>query len=206
MKGQQKLAAAEKKLLTDDGVPPVDITSSSLAIRFLYSLLSVLKELDLCEGIVLLFDEFEEIFEGLTRSHQSKYAQDLRHLFDTLKEFTFFVIATVPEPRDLLKYPAIDRRLGEPVTLQPIGSTELAIDYVTDYLNSGRNKYEIYIKEKKAVTEPSRPQSLEPLTKEIVEAEYLSLEETVKEAELNVLPGYFLPKMHERMRQKVEDR
>lgn len=205
LKGQQKLAATEKKLLTDDGVPPVDITSSSLAIRFLYSLLNVLKELNLCNGIVLLFDEFEEIFEGLTRSRQSKYAQDLRHLFDTLKEFTFFVIATVPEPKDLLQYPAIDRRLGEPVTLKSIGSTELAISYVSDYLNSGRNKYEMYIKGNNAVTESSRPQLLEPLTKEIVETEYLSLKETVEKAELNVLPGYFLPKMRERMRQKVED-
>ena len=94
-----KLSAADKKLLSHVGTPPADITSSSLAMRFMYGLLEVLKELDLCDGIVVLFDEFEEIFEGLSRSRQSRYAQDLRHFFDTLKESVFFVIATVPEPR-----------------------------------------------------------------------------------------------------------
>ncbi len=205
LKGQ-KLAAAEKKLLTDDdGVPPIDITSTSLAIRFLYGMLNVLKELNLCDGIVLLFDEFEEIFEGLTRSRQSKYAQDLRHLFDTLKESVFFVIATVPEPKDLGQYPAIERRLGDPVTLEPINSPELAITYVSDYLNSGHDKYEIYLKQKKTASQYHRPGVLEPLTKEIVEGEYLSLKETVEKAELNVLPGYFLPKMRERMKEIVEN-
>lgn len=88
LKGQ-KLSAGDKNLLTHKGIPPVDITSSSLAMRFLYGLLEVLKELDMCHGIVLLFDEFEEIFEAPTRSRQSQYAQDLRHLFDTLKESVF---------------------------------------------------------------------------------------------------------------------
>ena len=131
LKGQ-KLSTTDKKLLTDEmsqdrGIRS-DITSASLAMRFLDGLLAVLKELDLCDGIVLLFDEFEEIFEGLTRSRQSRYAQDLRHLFDTLKESVFFVIATVPEPKDLAQYPAIERRLGDPVELRPIDSPELAIE------------------------------------------------------------------------------
>ena len=77
MKGQ-KLSASDKKLLAYDGTPPAEITNSSLAIRFLNGLLTVLKELNLCDGIVLLFDEFEEIFEGLTRARQSRYAQDLQ--------------------------------------------------------------------------------------------------------------------------------
>ena len=61
LKGQ-KLSAADKKPLTHAGTSPVDITSASLAMRFLDGLLVVLKELGLCDGIVLLFDEFEEIF------------------------------------------------------------------------------------------------------------------------------------------------
>ena len=89
MKGQ-KLTAADKKLLAYEGRSPIDITNSSLAMRFLYGFLEVLKKLDMCDGVVLLFDEFEEIFEGLTRSYQSRYAQDLRHLFDILNESVFF--------------------------------------------------------------------------------------------------------------------
>ena len=200
-----KLSAADKKLLTHAGTPPADITSPSLAIRFLYGLLEVLKELDLCDGIVVLFDEFEEIFEGLSRSRQSRYAQDLRHFFDTLKESVFFVVATLPEPRDLSQYPAIERRLGEPLELQSIGSLELATDYVEDYLNSGRDKYEAYRKANQKQGGPPRPDGLEPLTQEIVKQEYCSLEETAKEAELDVLPGYFLPKMRERIKRIVED-
>ena len=204
LKGQQKLTAEDKKLLADDGVPPVDITSSSLAIRFLSGLLAVLKELNLCEGIILLFDEFEEIFEGLTRSRQAQYAQDLRHLFDILEEDVFFVIATVPEPKDLTQYPVIERRLGDPMALLPIDSPELAINYVSDYLNSGRSKYETYLKEHGRQSERSRPNGLEPLTEDNVKKEYLSLKSELEKAELAVLPGYFLPKMRERIKQIVE--
>lgn len=203
LKGQ-KLTAADKNLLTDDGVPPVDITSSSLAIRFLYGFLEILKELNMCNGIVLLFDEFEEIFEGLTRSYQSRYAQDLRHLFDILKQSVFFVVATVPEPRDLGQYPAIARRLADPMELEPIDNPQLAINYVSDYLNNGRNKYETYLKEHGKQNGRKRPKELEPLTKDDVKDVYLSLKEEVEAAELNVLPGYFLPKIRERMRQTVE--
>lgn len=200
LKGQQRLTATDKKLLTDAGDPPVDITSSSLAMRFLYGFLEILKELNMCNGIILLFDEFEEIFEGLTRSHQARYAQDLRHFFDILNESVFFVIATTPEPKDLAQYPAIERRLGEPVELQPIDSLELATDYVTDYLNSGRDKFEA----DKKRPQSNRPSGLEPLTREIVEEEYLSLKQEVEATGENVLPGYFLPRMRERMRQIVE--
>ena len=200
MKGQ-KLTAADKNLLTHEGVSPVDIVSASLAMRFLYGLLGVLKELKLCDGIILLFDEFEEIFEGLTRARQSRYAQDLRHLFDILQESVFFVIATVPEPKDLAQYPAIERRLGKTVELQSIDNVKLAINYVLDYLESRRDEYKTYQNQ----DEPNRPDELEPLTQEIVKEEYLSLKEVVEKAELKVLPGYFLPKMRERMKQIVEN-
>lgn len=203
LKGQ-KLAAVDKKLLTHDGISPADITSSSLAMRFLYGFLVVLKELNLCDGIILLFDEFEEIFEKLSRSRQSRYAQDLRHLFDTLKESVFFVIATIPEPSDLAQYPAIERRLGKTTELQPIDTLELAIKYASDYLNSGRDKYAADSKKPKEQLEKERPQELEPLTPEIIEEEYLSLKKEVEEAELDVLPGYFLPKIRERIKQIVE--
>ncbi|MCZ7545102.1 MAG: hypothetical protein M5R40_16970 [Anaerolineae bacterium] len=98
LKGE-KVSAQEKKLLGYSTTLP-GIDSASLAIRFLDGLLLILRKINLCTGIVLLFDEFEEIFERLTRASQARYAQDLRHLLDTLQESTFFVVATVPEPRD----------------------------------------------------------------------------------------------------------
>ena len=204
LKGQ-KLAAADKKLLTYDATSLVDIASPSLAVRFLHGLLEVLKALNLCDGIVLLFDEFEEIFESLTRSRQSRYAQDLRHFFDTLKESVFFVIATIPEPRDLSQYPAIKRRLGVPEKLQPIVSDKMAIDYVFDYLTEGRNKYEANLKTSEKQGERSRLDRLKPLTEDDVKQEYRVLKQEVEKAKLDVLPGYFLPKMRERIKQIVED-
>ena len=200
LKGQ-KLPAADKRRLTEDGKNAIsDITSPSLAMRFLNGLLAVLKELDLCDGIILLFDEFEDSFEGLHRSRQSRYAQDLRHLFDMLTESVFFVVATTPNPRDLASYPAIERRLGKPAELQPIENKELAVEYVSDYLNSGRDEYEMHLKERE-----NRPDGLAPLTDEIVIKEYSSLKEEVKGTKLNVLPGYFLPRMRERIKRIVEE-
>ena len=202
LKGK-KLTAADKKLLSNQGTPLVEITSPTLAMRYLNGLLEVLKRLHLCDGIVLLFDEFEEIFEGLTRSRQSQYAQDLRHFFDTLKELVFFIIATTPEPRDLRQYPAIERRLGTPLELQPINSPQVAIEYVSDYLEMGRDDYEI--DQKQDIPNRSNLTNLEPLESKDVEEEYNSLKEEVDKVELEVLPGYFLPIIRERMSQKVEN-
>ena len=72
---------------------------------------------------------------------------------------------------------------------------------MTEYLNSGRDKFEADEKH----YDFKRPDGLKPLTQEIVKEEYLSLKEEVEAAELNVLPGYFLPRMRERMRQIVEN-
>ncbi len=203
LKGQ-KLLSADKRLLAHSGMPPADITSPSLAMRFLNGWLGVLKELGLCDGIVLLFDEFEEIFEGLPRSRQARYAQDLRHFFDMLKESVFFTIATIAEPKDLGQYPTIERRLGEPMALQPIDTPELAIDYVSDYLNSGRDKYEMHLGGDENQTERSRPNGLDPLTEKDVAEEYGSLKQETDAAQLDVLPGYFLPRIRERVKEIVE--
>jgi len=197
LKGR-KLLAQDKKYL--GGALP-EINSASLAIRFLDGLLQVLKRVELCDGIVLLFDEFEEIFEGLTRARHSRYAQDLRHLLDTLQESVFFVVATVPEPRDLGQYPAIVRRLGDPLRLQPIGNVALAIDYVRDYLHVGREQY---FKIRREDPDPDILDALEPLTSDSIVQEYQGLEEEARQANLDVLPGYFLPRMRQRMQNIVE--
>lgn len=197
LKGR-KLLAQDKKYL--GGALP-EISSASLAIRFLDGLLQVLKRIGVCDGIVLLFDEFEEIFEGLTRARHSRYAQDLRHLLDTLQEKVFFVVVTVPEPRDLGQYPAIVRRLGDPLRLHPIDAVELATAYVQDYMRVGREQYF------RARGEPSAQSvlgALDPLTPEDVAHEYQSLEAEAKQAGLDILPGYFLPRMRQRMRNIVE--
>ena len=205
LKGQ-RLTAVEKGTLTCNGVPPSNIESAALAIRFLDGLLRVLRELDLCEGVVLLFDEFEEIFEGLSRSRQSRYAQDLRHLFDTLSDSVFFVTATVPEPQDLEQYPAIWRRLGEPLEIEPIRDSKLAIEFVADYLSLGRQRYRAHLEERGLeVGEHEEPRGLEPLSEQMVEEEYRAMRKEVGEAGLDVLPGFFLPRMRERLKRTVED-
>lgn len=206
LKGQKLLLADKRLLTTHTGISLSDITSPSLAMRFLNGLLGVLKALGLCDGIVLLFDEFEEIFEGLSRSRQARYAQDLRHFFDMLKESVFFIIATVPEPRDLGQYPAIERRLGDPMGLQPIDSLNLATQYVSDYLNSGRDKYEMDLGGDENQTKRSRPNGLVPLTEKDVEAQYSSVKQEADAAQLDVLPGYFLPRIRERVKAIVEGR
>jgi hypothetical protein len=199
LKGR-KLSAGDKRLL-EDVTPPSDISSTSLAIRFLDGFLQVLREMKLCDGIVLLFDEFEEIFEGLTRSRQSRYAQELRHLFDTLQESVLFIVATIPEPKDLAQYPAIERRLGNTLGLQPIDNVNLAITYVEEYLNDGREKF---FSTQNRQPKPESLDDLKPLTREIIAEEYGSLKTEAKQAGLDVLPGYFLPRIRERMKNMVE--
>ncbi|MCB0190856.1 MAG: DUF2791 family P-loop domain-containing protein [Anaerolineae bacterium] len=197
LKGR-KLSTQDKRDL--GGI--ADISSASLAIRFLDGLLQVLKKIDLCQGIVLLFDEFEEIFESLTRSRHSRYAQDLRHLFDTLQESVFFVIATVAEPQDLAQYPAIIRRLGEPLSLQPIDNADMAIDYVKDYLYVGRK---LYFDTKAEQPKQDVLENLEPFSIEIISKEYEKLKIEAERAGLNVLPGYFLPRIRQLMQSIAED-
>ena len=200
-----KLTAADKKELSFQGWAPSDITSASLAIRYLSDFLSVLEEFELCSGIVLLFDEFEVIFQVLPRARQSRYAQDLRHLLDTLKESVFFVIATVPNPKDLSQYPAIERRMEDTFRLHPIDSLELATDFVMEYLNRGRDEYEDALKILNVEPQMTRPTDLLPLTLEDVKAEFSSMNEEFGDSEFDVLPGYFLPRIRKRIQQIVEN-
>ena len=200
-----KLTVADKKVLSYRGWSPTDITSVSPALSYLKDFLVVLKALDLCEGVVLLLDEFEVIFQVLPRARQSRYAQDLRNLLDTLNESVYFVIATTPHPEDLEPYPAIKRRLGTAVNLQPIDSFDLAIDFVSEYLKSGRDEYEESQKARGVETELSRPTGLEPLTEKVVKEVYHSLKEELDEAELDVLPGRFLPRIREKTKEIVEN-
>ena len=200
-----KLTAAERKEFNLRGWAPSEITSPSLAIRLLSDFLLLLREYHLCYGIVLLFDEFEVIFQVLSRARQSRYAQDLRHLLDTLKEDVYFVIATVPDPKDLSQYPAIERRMEETYGLQPIDSLELANDFVLEYLNRGRDEYEDDLKNRSLEAPMPRPNDLWPLKADDVKAEFTSMKKEIGESEFDVLPGYFLPRIRKRTEKIVED-
>lgn len=200
-----KLTVADKKELSYQGWSPTDIASVSLALRYLKDFLVILKALNLCEGVVLLLDEFEVIFQVLPRARQSRYAQDLRNLLDTLVESVYFVVATTPLPEDLEPYPAIKRRLGTAANLEPINSFDLALDFVSEYLKSGRDEYEDSQKSRGRETELSRPTEFEPLTEKIVREVFCSLKEELGEAELDVLPGRFLPRIREKTKEIVEN-
>jgi hypothetical protein len=200
-----KLSVQQKKSIGGDKVP--EISSASLAIRFLNSLLQLLKEMELCNGIVLLFDEFEEIFsQSLTRARQARYVQDLRHLFDVLQEPTFLVIATTPEPRDLSKYPAITRRIGEALPLQPIDSEDLAIAYVKNYLRAGRMDYFTEKEDLEKLTYQSLLEQLEPLTEQTIIQVYQSVKEEADKQKFEVLPDRFLPRMKQRFQEIIENK
>lgn len=207
LKGR-KLTVADKRELAISGWSPTDIASSSLAIRYLEILLNLLRDLNLCDGIILLFDEFEEIFEGLSRSRQTRYAQDLRHLMDSLEELVYFVVATTPEPSDLSKYPAVERRLDDRlVELKAIDDLDLAISYVQDYLNSERDKYEAALNEGVVQSEQDRPEQgdLSPLSREMIEEEYNALTEEFKRQNRSVLPIDFLPRIRDLIGKRIRD-
>ena len=53
-------------------------------------------------------------------------------------------------------------------------------------------------------TERSRPNGLDPLTEKDVAEEYGSLKQETDAAQLDVLPGYFLPRIRERVKEIVE--
>lgn len=176
-----------------------DISSTSLAIKFLRGYLEILRQLDICRGVVILIDEFEQIFVSVPRTKQSRYAQDIRHLADTIDPLALLIFATIPNPQDLGQYPAVERRLGEAIQLDPIHNIDLAVEYVIDYLRAGRIAFE---EVKDVKLRDAQRKSLEPLSvdiiREVFEMFQTQLENTA------VLPGYFLPEMRRRMKEIIE--
>ena len=115
------------------------------------------------------------------------------------------MIATVPNPKDLDQYPAIERRMEDTFRLHPIDSVELATDFVLEYLNRGRDEYEDALKSLDVEPQMSRPSDLLPLTPEDVKAEFSSMNEEIGDSEFDVLPGYFLPRIRRRIQKIVEN-
>ncbi|MGA9767852.1 MAG: BREX system ATP-binding domain-containing protein [Blastocatellia bacterium] len=192
----QKSSPQDKRVL---GINQ-DIGSASLAIRYLKGYLDILKHLSICYGVILLIDEFEQIFVSIPRAKQSRYAQDIRHLIDALESQVLFVFATTPEPGDLSKYPAVERRMGEIIGLEPIENIDQARKYIIDYLKAGREAYE---QEKEIKLKPSEREDILPLSEDIIRQVYEKIKQQI--GDKDVLPGYFLPEMRQVFKELVEN-
>ena len=96
-----KLTAAEKKQLGDVST---DVgKSATVAIKFLSDLIKIFLHVGFFKGLIIFFDEFEELVSGRSSIAQAQYAQDLRNLFDSHPEGVVFVVATAPISEKLQK-------------------------------------------------------------------------------------------------------
>jgi hypothetical protein len=199
LKGQ-KISTTDKKLIRIER----DIGNPSLAIKYLQDYLQLLTHFNICDGIVLFIDEFEEVFESLPKAKQSRFAQDLRHLIDALEPTCFFVFATTPEPTDLMRYPALERRMGDAHLLIPIRDIEEATKYAVDYLKAGRELFmEIHNETKLSENELNE---LLPLDEnDILNAFENAIKVTKRRLNSSeTLPGDFLPELRRIIKEKVE--
>jgi len=191
-----KLSTAEKKQL---GGISVEIgNSSTVAIKFLGDLIRIFRHADLFKGLVVLFDEFEEILSGLSRINQARYAQDLRNLFDSLAEGVVFVIATAPISSTLDQIsPALSRRLGEGVPIEPIRDADSALEYARAYIQLGRQVFKDHMQREvvfpENCSEEDRPYY--PLTRTTITEVF----EGLRERQPDVVPGDLLPELNLRL-------
>ena len=189
-----KLNPAERKLLGNTK----DIPNVSIAIRYLKDYIDIAKNLGICDGIVILLDEFEYIFTDLTKAKQSRFVSDIRHLLDVMSSELILVVATTPENQDLEKYPALKRRLGNPVNLSPILNFDEAVIYAKDYLKYGKEQYFL---EKEDPINENEVTNLNPLSEDIIREVFIHLS---NEGNQEVVPGTFLPTMKEKVKEIVE--
>lgn len=195
-----KLPAAEKKQL--GGVSVEVGKSTTIAIKFLADLVKVFRYAKLFRGLIVLFDEFENILSGLSLTRQVQYAQDLRNLFDSLDEGIVFVIATAPVSNNLQRIsPALYRRLGEGVPIEPIQDEEVALAYARAYTQLGReafkNETSCEIDLPADCPEVDRPYY--PLTCATITDVY----QKIRDRYSDVLPGDLLPELSRRFYRQV---
>ncbi len=200
----RKLSAADKKLL---GNITVEVgKSSTVAIKFLTDLIRILRHAKLFSGLVIFLDEFEQIVSDVSGADRTRYAQDIRNLFDSLAEGIVFIIATAPVADSLERVsPALNRRLGSGVSIEPIKSEELALEYAKAYMYRGREEF---ARRKNRLIESIKfPKSLfmedhpfYPLTKSTILEVYNNLRE---QQGADVVPGDFLPALNLRLYQRV---
>ena len=197
-----KLSTEEKKQL---GNVSIDVgKSSTVAIKLLADLVRIFLHTKLFKGLIILFDEFEEIFSsGRPPSSQVQYAQDLRNMFDSLAKGVVFVIVTTPLSDRLQQIsPALSRRLGEGVDLEPIGDEKLALEYSRAYIELGRQVF----KEKTSLNVSPPPDCPDtdhpyyPLTEATIKAVYNELKERYGN---DIVPGDLLPELNLKLYRRV---
>ncbi len=200
-----KLTAAEKKQL---GNVSAEVgKSSTVAIKFLSDLVKIFLHVELFKGIIIFIDEFEEVFSGLSTTSQAQYAQDLRNLFDSHPEGVVFVVATAPIAGSLQKIsPALQRRLGEGVQIDPISDEDTALEYAQAYIQWGRERFKEKMNSDVCLSENCRNEDLPyyPLTEEKVKEVYNRLKDS-GQAE-NVIPGDLLPELNHLLYKRVYEK
>lgn len=191
-----KLSSAEKKEL---GNVTVEIgKSSTLAIKLLADLVRIFHYAQLFKGILILFDEFEQIFSGLSSSSQAQYAQDLRNLFDSLPQGVGFIIATSPVSKQLEQIsPALNRRLGEGVLIEPVQNEDSALEYAQAYIQRGRKLFKDQMQRDIVLPSdcPEEDQPYYPLQRSTIIEIYRKL----SEGQGDVVPGELLPELNLRL-------
>ena len=197
-----KLTAGEKKQL---GNVSVEIgKSATVAIKFLSDLVRIFLHAKIFRGVIILLDEFEEIFSGLTSTSQAQYAQDLRNLFDSHPKGIVFVVATAPISEQLQQIsPALQRRLGKEVQIAPISNEEVALEYARAYIHWGRNEFKRKVKREARLPDnwSGADEPYYPLTRVEVRKVYNRLRDTYGPE--NVIPGGLLPELNLLLYQRV---
>ena len=176
--------------------------SSTIAIKFLADLVKIFRYAKLFKGLIILFDEFENILSGLSSTRQAQYAQDLRNLFDSLSESVVFVIATTPFSDDLRRIsPALNRRLGEGVEIEPIQDEDSALAYAREYTELARKTFRN--KTNRNISFPANCSDADlpyyPLTRSTVTDVYREIRDRYND----VLPGDLLPELNRRLYRQV---
>ena len=196
-----KLTAAEKKQL---GNVSVEVgKSSTVAIKFLSDLVKIFRHAKLFKGLIILFDEFEEILSlGRSSTSQAQYAQDLRNMFDSLAQGVVFVIATAPLSDRLQQIsPALSRRLGEDVDLEPILDGDSACEYARAYINLGRQAFKK--KTKRDISPPADCSDVDCSYYPLTFATVMEVYKGLRERHSDVVPGDLLPELNLRLYQRV---
>ena len=137
------------------------------------------------------------MFSGLPATSQAQYAQDLRNLFDSHPKGVVFVVATAPIAERLQQIsPALQRRLGAGVQIEPIPDEDTALEYAQAYIQWERDRFEE--KTERDVCLPEDCLDVDkpyyPLTEAKVKEIYNELKDTYNTE--NVIPGDLLPELN----------
>lgn len=188
-----------------------NITTSSLAIRYLRDLIQISRSLGIMNGLMIFMDEFELIFgESVSRAKRDKYLQDLRSLIDEIQVGIFIVSAITPTALvELSKnYQALKARFGDSISLSPIRNVDEAQAYAEEYINSARSEFIEKSKENKTKKFKNiiEKEEIDKLYKELAgPKEEISIFEssTFKLMSSVVRQGFFFERLHNYIEDKI---